>query len=29
MSADEACAYGLVDKVLQNKKELAGGQPPA
>ena len=26
MSADEACAYGLVDKVLENKREL---QPTA
>jgi len=25
MTAEEACAYGLVDKVLENKQELIGG----
>ena len=25
MSADEACAYGLVDKVVQSRKEIPGG----
>ena len=25
MTADEACAYGLVDKVLENKRQLPEG----
>lgn len=27
MSADEACAYGLVDKVLENKRDIAALSP--
>ena len=29
MSAEEACAYGLVDKVLENKREIAANLPAA